>query len=176
MMKASSLSSALVVRKGSAAPSSATPSFKKHGGAPVSASKITAFGQRKATAAAPQSYARDAAVVPEVTRLATMPQPMAQQRPDRDPLATTPSPRPARGAGGGGGRRSAAKVRMTLRLEAADHLRLKLAAAHTGKNMTALIEEAIDGYLEAMGPRVNGGHCACIAGDFGRPGKDNGES
>ncbi len=152
MMKASSLSSTLVVRKGSAAPSVAAPRLVVPGDGPAATVKPTpAFGQRKATGAAPQPY------------------------PPATPAAAPDIPRPGRRTTRGGG-----KVRMTLRLQAADHLRLKLAAAHTGKNMTVLIEDAIERYLAAMGPRVNGGHCACIAGDLVRtpgeqPGNDDGD-
>ena len=165
MMKASSLSGALVVRKGSAAPSAATPRLVTSSGG----TKAATFGQRKATAAAPQPYLREAPA-PAMLPAIAPPADKANRPNDAAPRGTRRTSRC--GGGNGGGRGGAEKVRMTLRLTAADHLRLKLAAAHTGQNMTALIEEAIDRYLADMGPQFNAGRCACIAGDLA--GRDDG--
>ena len=193
-MKASSLTSALVVRKGTALPSAATP--QPFGGRPavqagqanqpghmnggqstlptvIPASKVqaasAAFGLRKATAAAPVHVLRDSREAP-----------IRPAQPSALPVATNGAAaarrRNSTGGSGGAGERpggTAARVRMTLRMDACDHLRLKLAAAHSGKNMTRIIDEAIDSYLSDMGPRVNGGHCPCLAPRG--PGRNDGD-
>ncbi len=190
-MKASSLTSALVVRKGGALPSAPTPQafVRRPANPPTVATLPTraasasptvenprqtprnahdnstaeaaiAFGQRKATATAPvlvetreTSRKADSAAASTLVRA-----PRSSQGRKGDAGSNC--------GGTGGGNRchgGGETVRMTLRMDARDHLRLKLAAAHSGKNMTRLIDEAIDSYLATLGPLVNGGNCACLA-------------
>lgn len=57
---------------------------------------------------------------------------------------------------------AAKKMRLTLGLDPQLHLRLKLAAVHDGTNMRSLIITAIETHLAALGPKIQGGRCACL--------------
>ena len=54
------------------------------------------------------------------------------------------------------------RIAMTLRLDSARHLRLKLLAAHEGKSCQALLLEALDALIAQHGPEVT--DCACLQG------------
>ncbi len=54
------------------------------------------------------------------------------------------------------------RARITLRLDPERHLRLKLAAAHMQRNLQDLVTEALDLYLDAVGPDFLEGRCACL--------------
>jgi hypothetical protein len=53
-------------------------------------------------------------------------------------------------------------TRMTLRLNTARHLRLRLAAAHLGRSHHALAIAAIDHYIDNVLPLLLAGRCACL--------------
>ena len=58
------------------------------------------------------------------------------------------------------------RVRVTLRMNAARHLRLRLAAAHLGRSNQALMLAAVDHYIDNILPPLMAGHCVCV--DEGR--------
>jgi hypothetical protein len=53
-------------------------------------------------------------------------------------------------------------TRMSLRVNAARHLRLRLAAAHLGRSHHALALAAIDHYIDTVLPLLLAGRCACL--------------
>ncbi len=61
------------------------------------------------------------------------------------------------------------RARVTLRLDATRHLRLKLAAAHLQQSLQDVLTDALDGHLDRVVPGLLGESCACFAG---RPGDD----
>ncbi len=65
-----------------------------------------------------------------------------------------PRPTPARGNDG--------LTRVSLRINAARHLRLRLAAAHLGLSNHGMMVAAIDHYLDNVLPMLMAGHCACV--------------
>ena len=67
-----------------------------------------------------------------------------------------PQPEPGRVVGDEG------TLRVTLRMSAVRHLRLRLAAAHLGRSNQALMLAAIDHYIDHILPTLMAGHCACI--------------
>ena len=69
-------------------------------------------------------------------------------------------PKPRRERSGGGG--EDATTRVSLRLSAARHLRLRLAGAHLGRSSQALIRAAIDHYIDTVLPPLLAGRCACL--------------
>jgi predicted DNA-binding protein len=58
------------------------------------------------------------------------------------------------------------RMRVSLRMSAERHLRLRLAAAHLGRSNHALMLAAIDHYIDTVLPLLMAGHCACL--DQGR--------
>ena len=54
-----------------------------------------------------------------------------------------------------------ARVKMSLRLDPGRHLRLKLTAAHMRVSVQELLTNALDQYLNQVGPQVLGGDCRC---------------
>ena len=66
--------------------------------------------------------------------------------------------RPRRRAGGG----EDGITRMTLRVNTARYLRLRLAAAHLGRSHHALALAAIDHYIDSVLPLLLTGRCACL--------------
>ena len=54
------------------------------------------------------------------------------------------------------------QTRLSLRMNSARHLRLRLAAAHLGRSSHALMVAAIDHYLDNVLPPLLAGHCACL--------------
>lgn len=63
--------------------------------------------------------------------------------------------------------RDAGQTRVSLRVNSARHLRLRVAAAHLGVTANGLMVAAIDHYLDAVLPTQMESHCACLA--QGRP-------
>lgn len=55
-----------------------------------------------------------------------------------------------------------ARARVTLRLNADRHLKLKLAAAHSRKSIQAIVTAALDRYLDQTAPDLCGGACSCL--------------
>ncbi len=69
-------------------------------------------------------------------------------------------PRPA-GAGGAG---RTERRRISLRLDAARHRRVKLAATHLGISLQDVLVEALDAHLARVAPGLAEGGCTCLAG------------
>ena len=69
------------------------------------------------------------------------------------------------------------RIKLSLRLSADQHLRLKLAAAHLRQSSQALLMAALDEYLAKAAPEVRNGGCNCLmSGDAGSGGRYHDES
>lgn len=55
------------------------------------------------------------------------------------------------------------RARVTLRLDERRHLRLKLTAAHLQQSLQELLIEALDRYLDQVGPEMLSPNCVCLA-------------
>jgi hypothetical protein len=53
-------------------------------------------------------------------------------------------------------------VRVSLRINAARHLRLRLASAHLGVSNHGIMVAAIDHYIDNVLPKLLAGRCACL--------------
>ena len=51
---------------------------------------------------------------------------------------------------------------MSVRLDRERHLKLKLTAAHLETSLQDIFTDALDRYLEQIGPEVLRGDCACL--------------
>ncbi len=78
-----------------------------------------------------------------------------------------------RASRGGGGetaaRTEAARVKLSIRLDPERHLRLKLAAAHTGRRLQDIVVAALDRYLDDMSEIVQARGCDCYRSHAPRP-------
>lgn len=75
------------------------------------------------------------------------------------------SPPPARcvaAATGGPPSTQAGRTRVSVRLDRERHLKLKLTAAHLQRTLQDVITDALDRYLEQLGPEVLRTDCACL--------------
>jgi len=70
-----------------------------------------------------------------------------------------PDPKPERASRAS---RDDGMVRVTLRVNAVRHQRLRLGAAHLGRSNQALMLAAIDHYIDNVLPLLMAGHCACL--------------
>lgn len=59
--------------------------------------------------------------------------------------------------------RDGERARVTLRLDEQRHLRLKLTAAHLQQSLQELMTEALDRYLDQVGPQMLSSNCTCLA-------------
>jgi hypothetical protein len=59
--------------------------------------------------------------------------------------------------------RDEARMRVAIRLEETHHRRLRLAAAHMHKSVQAVLQLALDHYLERIVPNVVDHRCLCLA-------------
>lgn len=86
------------------------------------------------------------------------------------PYPTVRTPRPvARDCPSEGEQRA----RITLRLDRERHLRLRLTAAHLRSNLQTILIDALDRYLDQIGPEVLSNNCVCLAVKSNRqPGQD----
>lgn len=75
--------------------------------------------------------------------------------------AAKPAVKPVAKPVDGSGRR----IGVTLRLDPARHLRLRLAAAHLGLNKQEIMLAALDSYLDRIGGETLDGNCFCLARD-----------
>ena len=66
-------------------------------------------------------------------------------------------------AGGGPPSSGGERTRVSIRLDRGRHLKLKLTAAHLQSSLQDVITDALDRYLEQVGPEVLRGDCACLA-------------
>ncbi len=112
------LSSALLARKGSAAPTGYTP-----------------------------IRARDVGAATGASQNAGKPRPVSV---------------PALAGGDGPPPREHARARVSVRLDRDRHLKLKLTAAHLDSSLQDIFIEALDRYLEQIGPEVLRNDCACL--------------
>jgi len=67
-------------------------------------------------------------------------------------------------AGGRGGSTSTEgeRSRVSVRLDRERHLKLKLTAAHLDSSLQDVMTDALDRYLEQLGPEVLRNDCACL--------------
>lgn len=63
---------------------------------------------------------------------------------------------------GGPPSRDGERARVSVRLDRERHLKLKLTAAHLESSLQDLLIEALDRYLEQLGPEVLRNDCACL--------------
>ncbi|MDH3738031.1 MAG: hypothetical protein OER92_02475 [Alphaproteobacteria bacterium] len=54
------------------------------------------------------------------------------------------------------------RVRVSVRLDRERHLKLKLTAAHLDTSLQDIIIDALDRYLEELGPEVLRSDCSCL--------------
>lgn len=54
------------------------------------------------------------------------------------------------------------RVRVSVRLDRERHLKLKLTAAHLDNSLQDIMIDALDRYLEQLGPEVLRNDCACL--------------
>ena len=74
-----------------------------------------------------------------------------------------------------GGETTAARLKFTLRLDGARHLKLRLAAAPSGRSMQVIALEAIDKYVRDLSREIRPGECPCLQGsdwDAGEGGRE----
>ena len=64
-------------------------------------------------------------------------------------------------ARGGNERDHRGRVKLSFRLDADRHLRLKLAAAHTDRHIQDILTTALDRYLSELAPAVKSSGCTC---------------
>lgn len=57
---------------------------------------------------------------------------------------------------------SKGRIKLSLRLEEEQHLRLKLAAAHLRQSSQAILLAALDDYLSRFASDIRGGDCSCL--------------
>jgi hypothetical protein len=69
------------------------------------------------------------------------------------------NPRQARPDGRG---KDDGKTKVSLRMSAARHRRLRLAAAHLGQSAQTLVLEGLDYYIDHVLPTLIGGRCTCM--------------
>lgn len=79
----------------------------------------------------------------------------------------TGDPRPVTGCGvaaasGGPSSADGGRSRVSVRLDRERHFKLKLTAAHLERSLQDVITDALDRYLEQLGPEVLGNDCACL--------------
>lgn len=138
------LTSALLVKKGNAAPASY--------GQPVQS--LSSFLKRS------EEEGRRLEVVP-TARQST---PRRIEVAHEPPVPRTPPPRkPALSRR----MRRDSRARLGLRLEGDAYLRLKLVAAHRRCTLQQVLIDALDHYLETVAPSVPRGRCACLEAGAG---------
>lgn len=85
----------------------------------------------------------------------------------REAIAAAGVPRAKDGSDDDGGD-GTERARVTLRLDEARHLRLKLAAAHLQKSLQEILTTALDRYLDQVAPEILRSNCVCLAAREGR--------
>ncbi len=73
-----------------------------------------------------------------------------------------PLPPPALVARGGPPPTENGRARVSVRLDRERHLKLKLTAAHLQSSLQDIFTDALDRYLEQIGPEVLRSDCACL--------------
>jgi hypothetical protein len=61
------------------------------------------------------------------------------------------------------------RIKLSLRLSTAQHLRLKLAAAHLRVSSQVLLMTALDDYLAKAAPAIRDGECRCLMSGTRKP-------
>ena len=132
-MKAASLSSSLLARKGTAAPAdlSVIPAAHRH--------TVRVEGAKP-------SSSTDRPDPPKATGKRSTGERAADGRPPRCAQVTT-----------------AATAKFTLRLDRKRHLKLKLLAAHLHLSAQELLVDALDAYLDQRIPEAIRNNCGCLA-------------
>ena len=74
-----------------------------------------------------------------------------------------PGPTPALVAVGGPPPTESGRARVSVRLDRERHLKLKLTAAHLQSSLQDIFTDALDRYLEQIGPEVLRNDCACLS-------------
>ena len=54
------------------------------------------------------------------------------------------------------------RVKLSVRLDPARHLKLKLAAAHLHDSVQSVLIDALDAYLAQVAPTLTDGRCTCL--------------
>lgn len=121
------LSSALIARKGDAAPTGYTP---------IRLRDVTAGRSATETAGSPSTGDPQSASVPGIAPA----------------LAAIGNPSPA----------DIERARVSVRLDPDRHLKLRLTAAHLHNSLQDIMTDALDRYLEQIGPEVLRNDCACL--------------
>jgi hypothetical protein len=129
--KASPLTSALLARKGAAAPSFLTQVHPPLGALPAAASHQRPYAAAK--------HANDENEAANCGACA----------PDADAGQSTVA------------RDHHGRIKLSFRLDQDRHLRLKLAAAHTDRHIQDILTAALDRYLTDLAPAVKSGGCTC---------------
>jgi hypothetical protein len=80
----------------------------------------------------------------------------ANPRPAPVPAPVTPA------VGGGSPPAASERSRVSVRLDRDRHFKLKLTAAHLESSLQDVIIDALDRYLEQIGPEVLRNDCACL--------------
>ncbi len=73
-----------------------------------------------------------------------------------------PTPVLTSAATGGPSETADARSRVSVRLDRDRHFKLKLTAAHLERSLQDVITEALDRYIEQIGPEVLRSDCACL--------------
>lgn len=73
-----------------------------------------------------------------------------------------PAAKCAAAAIGGPSSRAGGRARVSVRLDRERHLKLRLTAAHLRRTLQDVITDALDRYLEQLGPEVLRTDCACL--------------
>lgn len=167
MKSAASLSSSLLAVKGTASPADYMPAAfgspsPVRSPTPPTPSLSNSRWDRRMTADLEEATETEepALPVPAPIRQAS---PVPMESPDRDEspdreestlLARATGPEPLA---------ATRRVKLSLRLDAERHLRIKLAAAHLRRSAQNILTEALDHYLDDICPSLSGGECRCLA-------------
>jgi len=149
-LRAAALTSALLARKGGAAP------------AGPNAAGLDAMARdlaRDLSADHPVHHARPA---PAATPCAPEPAPAAQaSAPLPAPEAAARAGEPAKAARRRASPGSGGKAAMTVRLDAERHFKLRLMSAHANRSAQQILVAALDDYLAKHGADISPRMCAC---------------
>ncbi len=160
-MKAASLTSALLARKGAASPVGGfalPPPAEPKASRPVAPGPVTlAFPVAPSEPAIRKAKSGCASAVPTPDRAASRaPALVASLQPCPDPAARMPGAAPPSTGG-----EPSEQSKLTLRVDRDMHLRLKLLAAHLHRSAQDIMLEALDEHLERIGPQIASNACAC---------------
>jgi hypothetical protein len=81
------------------------------------------------------------------------------------PVAQSPTPVAGLGKGAQKTTEVAGRVRVSLRINDERHLRLRLTASHMQTTLQDILTQALDNYLDQLGPEVIRNNCLCLNAD-----------